>query len=190
MKTVLVTEPDTIPVSVTEFKTHHRVDGSDSDDYITALLGAAVAHLEEICNRKFITQTWKLYLDEWPDDAEIELPYGKTGSVTSIVYKDQEGNNTTLDSSAYSVDTDLVPGRIVIGYDQSWPSETLFNLNPISITFTCGYGDASDVPADIKHAIKLLAAHYFENREPIVTGTTVSKIPDTVDALIWNHRLF
>lgn len=190
MKTVLVTAPAEAPITATEFKTHQRISSSSEDTYIDALINAATAYLEEICNRKFVEQTWKLYLDEWPGGAEIELPYGKTSSVTSVVYKDDEGNSTTFSSDSYNVDTDLIPGRIVIAYDESWPSDALFNMNPITITFTCGYGSANEVPEDIKLAIKMLAAHWYENREPVITGTIVANVPVTVDALIWNHRLF
>lgn len=193
MKTTIVTAPAIIPVSVVDFKTHQRVDGSTEDTYIESLIKKATKHLEEICNRKFITQTWKLFLDDWPGDAEIELPYGKTQSVTSITYKDQDGGSATFASDNYTVDTDLVPGRVVIGYDKSWPTTTLFNVNPITVTFVCGYGDtSSDVPDDLRHAIELLAAHWYENREPVITGRDAATVnlPYAIDALIWNHRIF
>lgn len=192
MKTKLVTAPAAIPVSVADFKTHQRVDGSDEDTYIESLIKKATMHLEQICNRKFITQTWKLFLDDWPGDAEIELPYGRTQSVTSITYKAQDGGSTTFASDNYTVDTDLAPGRVVIGYDKSWPTATLFNVNPITVEFVCGYGDAAAVPEDLKHAVELLAAHWYENREPVITGqgATAAKLPYAIDALIWNHRIF
>ena len=191
MKTAIVTAPSSPPVTVAEFKTHQRVTDDTEDSYVGDLLDSATLHLEELCNRKFITQTWKLYLDAWPGDAELELPFGKTASVTSIVYKDEDGTEATFSSDDYTVDTELVPGRIVIGYDKAWPSASLFNVNPIAITFVCGYGAAADVPKDIKQAVQLLTAHWFENREPVHIGIgKVTNLPYAIDALIWNHRLF
>ena len=190
MKTAIVTAPAATPVTVEEFKIHQRISVDSEDTYLEGLIKSATNHLEAICNRKFITQTWKLFLDDWPGDAEIELPFGKTSSVASVTYKDENGTEATFSSDDYTVDTDLIPGRVVIGYDKSWPTGDLFNVNPIAVTFVCGYGLAADVPDDIKHAIKLLVAHWYENREPVVVGTIVSNIPKTIDALIWTHRLF
>jgi len=191
MKTKLITAPSVAPVTVTELKAHCRVTFDDDDVYIQALLDAAIMHLEGVAGRKFITQKWKLFLDAWPGGAEIVLPYGDCSAVDSITYKDRDGVQATWASSKYVVDTDSVPGRVVIAYDESWPAETLYNVNPIEVIFDSGYGGtADDIPEDLKHAIKFLVCHWYENREVITTGTIVAPIPKTVDALIWKHRLF
>jgi uncharacterized phiE125 gp8 family phage protein len=39
----------------------------------------------------------------------------------------------------------------------------------VTISFTCGYGAAgANVPAALRNAILLLAAHWFETREAVV----------------------
>ena len=54
---------------------------------------------------------------------------------------------------------------------------------------TAGYGDeASDVPAPIRHAIKLLVAHWFEQREPVVLGSAPQEVPGTVAGLLLPYR--
>lgn len=191
MKTKLITAPEATPVSVAELKTHCRITFDEDDTYVEALLAAAIIHLEGITRRKFITQKWELFLDCWPGGAEIILPYGDCSAVDSVVYKDRDGNPTTWDASNYVVDTDSVPGRIVIAYDESWPAETLYEVNPISVTFDTGYGTVgTDVSEALRHAIKILVCHWYENREVVATGTIVQNIPKTVDALIWPCRLF
>jgi len=191
VKTVLITGPANPAITLDEAKRHLIVDHENDDLYITSLLAAAVEHLEKITGRKFIEQEWKLLLDEWPGNAEIELPFGGCKSVDSIIYKEQDGTPVTWDVANYVVDTESVPGRVVIGYDKSWPSVALFNVNPIAITFITGYGNtASKVPDSLKHAVKLLVAHWYEQREIIITGSSVAKVPTTVDALIWPFRLF
>lgn len=190
MKTRLITAPSAKPISVAELRSHCRIDTDDDDIYISGIIEAAVAHVENITGRKLITQTWDLYLDNWPGGAEFELPFGKLQSVASITYKNQAGESTEWDSADYIVDTDSFLGRVVIGYDKSWPSDSLYNVNPITVRFVCGYGTAADVPASLKHAVKLLAAHWYENREPVVVGSITANIPMTVDALIWPHRIF
>ena len=56
----LITAPAEEPVSLTEAKTHLRVDTSADDTYIARLITSARAHVEEaILHRPLITQTWE-----------------------------------------------------------------------------------------------------------------------------------
>ena len=57
-------------------------------------------------------------------------------------------------------------------------------MNPIEITYVCGYGYGDSVPQRWKQAVLLLAGHWFENREATVAGTTVRTIPFAVESLI------
>ena len=188
MKTVIVTPPTAPPVLVDDFKTHQRIDGTGEDTYILGLLNKATLHLEEICSRKFSAQTWRLLLDKWPGGVELFLPFGQVQSVASIKYKDDVGDQSTFSADNYNVDQYSNHGRVVLAYNEAWPSGTLFNLNPIEVDFVCGY---VSVPDNLKHAVTLLAAHWFENREPVVVGNmSVSMLPEAIDALIWNYRVF
>ena len=68
------------------------------------------------------------------------------------------------------------PGQIILSYGETWPSVVLYPSNPIEIVFIAGYGeDAADVPEPIRHAIKLILADKYENREDILIGTTLIK---------------
>lgn len=181
-------EPASEPVSLDEAKLHLRMDGDDEDDFIAGLLAAAREYFEETTRRSLISQTWRLSLGEWPD--EIELPKPPLQSVTSITYKDDSGAQTTLNSSVYLVDTDSEPGRIVLASGQSWPSGTLYPVNPIQVTYVAGYGDeGAAVPERMKQAIKLLLGHWYENREDTITAT-IKNIPMGVESLIFLNRAY
>jgi uncharacterized phiE125 gp8 family phage protein len=187
----LVTAPAAEPLSVSQLKTHLRIDHNDEDDDLEDLIIEARQKLESDMRRAFITQTWRMSLDGWPTLDEILLPRPPLQSVTSIVYKDSEGTPTTWSSSAYIVDTDSEPGRIVLAYGETWPSLTLYPANPIQVTFVPGYGDgADDVPGNVKRALKLLCGHWYENREGTVSGTIARDIPMAVESLIWMDRNF
>lgn len=188
MRLKLITDPAEEPVSLTEAKAHLRVDIDDDDTFIASLITAAREYVEGAAHRAFVTQTWRLNLDEWPGDDEIELPRPPLQSVTSITYKDSDGTTTTWSSSEYEVDTDSEPGRVKLAYGYSWPSATLAATNPIKITFVAGYGDAEDVPQKWKQAILLLLGHWYENREATIAGTIQRSIPLAVDSLIWLDR--
>lgn len=192
----LVTPPAVEPVSLDEAKAQLRVDGDEENDFITGLIAGAREYFEEVAHRALISQTWRLSLDSWPD--EIELPRAPLQSVTSVVYKDADGAPTTIGytdeegtwvSDTLLVDTESEPGRIVLAASQSWPSDELYRVNPIQITYVAGYGDeAGDVPAHMRQAIKLLIGHWYENREATITGTIMKEIPLGIDSLIWLSR--
>ena len=67
---------------------------------------------------------------------------------------------------------------------ESWASK----INAVTIEFTAGYGNASAVPQDIKHAMLLLIGEMYENREESVTGTIVSAMPTTAKSLLDIHQ--
>lgn len=44
------------------------------------------------------------------------------------------------------------------------------------------------VPADLKEAVILLAAHWYENREASVVGVSAQQIPFGVEQIVNEHR--
>lgn len=140
MHSVLKTAPTGMLISLGEAKSHLRVDHTASDGYVQALILMAIAQAETITRRRLLTQTWTAYFDGWPKGKYIQLPYGRLQSVASVKYLDSDGTEYTMDSGDYIVDTDSEPGRVVLGYGETWPSETLYPSNPVYIEFTCGYG--------------------------------------------------
>lgn len=186
---VIKTEPAAEPVSTADAKTHMRVTTSADDTYIDALVKAARMALESNLNRQFISTTYYFYLDQWP--AVILLPRPPVSSVTSISYVDSDGATQTWSSSNYQVDSPTnALARIMPAYGRTYPTirDTVFK--PITVEYVAGYGTAgSDVPEHIILAIKMLAAHWYEERSPVVIGTTPKALPFTVDALVEPYRV-
>jgi len=179
MKTVLKTAPTIYPVSLKEAKQQLNIglDWTDDDDHIDTLIATATDKVEQFLHRRLITQTWYLYLQAWPGETNIILPFGKLQSVTAVKYTDEDGNESTWSSSEYIVDIDTDPGEIVLGYNESYPDDTLYPSNPIEIEFKCGYGDdGSDVDSMIRHAIKTAISDLYENRETEFLGLSLSKL--------------
>ena len=59
----------------------------------------------------------------------------------------------------------------------------------IEIDVVSGYGDdAADVPQPLRQAIRLLVAHWYENRGLAAVGA-VTVLPSTVAALIAPYRM-
>ena len=185
----LITPPTTEPVSLSEAKEHSRITGTDEDELITTFIETAREYCEEYQNKAYITQTWDLSLDEFPD-SPYSLPKPPLQSISSIKYYDQDGTEYEFNASDYLVDTASVKGRVSLAYGKSWPSVTLQPMNGVIIQFIAGYGDAgSDVPKRIRNAIKMLVEQIYENRE----ATDIKKhfeIPFAVHALLGLDRIW
>ncbi len=141
MKIEIVTAPGDYPVSLAEAKKQLEIDSGDTahDTYIQSLILAATAHVEQYLHRRLVSQTVRYYLDNWPAGNKIELPFGRLQSVTSVKYTDTDGDEATMSSDDYIVDTISEPGGIELGYQESWPTASLYPNNPIKIEFVLGY---------------------------------------------------
>ncbi len=187
MRYLRTVEPAVEPVSLTEAKLHCRVDLSTDDTLLTALIVAAREYVEEFTRKALITQTWRLSLDQFPLSG-LKLPRPPLQSITSISYTDGAGTVTTVSNTVYTVDTDAEPGRLLLNYNQSWPTPaTMAAANPIKITYVAGYGLAVAVPQKYKQAILMLVGHWYENREAS-SGQSVREIPMAVESLLLIDR--
>lgn len=183
---------DLLIVTVAEAKEHLKIPTTETgeDTYIQNLIKAAVATVETITNRRLITQTWDYYLDQFPCENEIEIPYPKLQSVTYVKYLDTDGVLQTLGTDIYEVDSNGLVGQIVLLPGQLWPYTQYQRKNTVTIRFVCGYGNASAVPEPIKQAMKLLIGTWYENHETVVVGLTASEVPDTVTLLLGDYRVY
>jgi uncharacterized phiE125 gp8 family phage protein len=197
----LYTAPTDEPVTLNEAKLHLRIDTSPisahpDDTMVTALIKAARHSCENFQNRSYITQTWTLYLDSFPDGDYIEIPKPPLQGVVELAYKDTAGTLQTvsfLDPSGspqlaitdYMVDVAHEPGRLYLKYGKSWPS-TYDEAQAVQVQFLCGYGDAADVPEEVKQAMLLTVAQLYENRGDIAVDANIDR---AIEALLWPDRV-
>jgi len=151
-------------MSIDELRLHLLIDHTENDGYISDMLLAAVAMIEgpRGLGEALISRDWRLSLDNWPD--QIVLPYRTTTSVNTITYLDSAGVQKTLAASNYAYDLDAYPVRIVPTPSATWPS-TYPVPGAIKVTFTAGYTNAGQIPAQILAAIKLICGDLYANRE-------------------------
>ena len=190
MPTNLTTAPSEEPFTLTEAKSHLRVDITDDDSYITALIQAVREHAEPFLGRALITQTWDLFINNFPPSGSwLEIPFPPLQSVTTIKYIDENGTQQTLSSSIYTVDTNAEMGRVFLAYDQVWPTVRPI-LNAIEIRFVAGYGaNAEDIPESIRQGMKMLLGHLYENRETTKSGVPIVSVPQAYEWLLWPYRV-
>ena len=164
---------------------------STEDDLLNDDIEAARVHTEDITRRAILTQTWDMYLDKFPAENFIKIPFGNLVTVTHIKYTDSDGDITEMTvTTQYIVETNGDQcGRIVLPYGVSWPSFTAYPSNPIVIRFVCGWTTRALIPATIKKAIKMLCAKFYASRGEDVVGQTVAE-DKTVQRLIYSSILW
>lgn len=181
-------DPASEPLTTAEAKAHLRVTHTDDDTYIDVLIKAVRQAAENILGRSLITQTWEKTLDEFPD--AIELAYPPVIAVSSIVYLEAAaGVSTALSAASYVVDTKAGPGWVVPAYGYTWP-DTYETINAVTVTYTAGYGAASDVPEAIKQWLLIRIGSLYEYREDValVTRGKIDPLP-FIDSLLDPFRV-
>jgi len=186
--------PATECVSLTETKLHLRlattvaeaVAYTTEDGWLTRNIKGVRTQCEFETGRRFITQTLTYYLNEWPTERYIKIPYPPLQSAV-VTYRLSDDDD--YDETLSTADVDIVsePGRIILQPNESWPSGTLYTDKPIKIVFVCGYGLAVAVPENIKDAILVKLEDAYNNRGQVVIGLSVNKIEDVVDSLLRNY---
>ena len=183
----LITAPTSEPVSLGEQKTHLRLDGSDDDAYIGSCITAARQWIEGQTHRALMSQTWDYKIDYgWPVRNclhQIDYPLNPVEAQASpiadtVTYIDGDGASQTLAASQYTVVARSNNSYIVPAYGVSWPTVRSVP-DAVTVRFVAGY---ATLPEELKRAVMILAAHYYENRE---TGTDA---PPAVEALISPFR--
>jgi uncharacterized phiE125 gp8 family phage protein len=165
---------------------------SVEDDLLTAIIQAAREHVEDITGRALLTQTWDYYLDAFPAEDFIKIPFGNLATVTHIKYTDSDGTQTTMTvTTEYLVETNGEGiGRIVLPYGVSWPSFTAYPSKPIVIRFTCGWTAAASIPSKIRTAIKLICTDLYANREGQILSNLNYQENKAVQKLLASARLW
>lgn len=190
-----VIAPASEPITAGELQLHLRL-GDDivlvESELLQVILQAAREYVEDITRRALFTQTWDMFLNEFPSGTAIKIPFGNLQSVTYVKYTDSDGLFTTMvENTDYIVETNGDQcGFVKLPDSVSWPSATLGPSNPVHIRFIAGWPDTDDIPAKIKVAIKMICHDLYENRESQVFGTSGGYVENTVvDKLLSSVRL-
>lgn len=180
-----VTAPASEPVDADALRayidaTESMVSDAVAEGYITL----ARQWIEDHTGLAMITQTRRTSLDRWPTGQEpwwdgvrdgaismlagpnrvYEIPRYPLISITGVtVYNEASVATSVTVANVFDVDSYSIPGRLALKQGQTWPV-ALRGTNAIEITYTCGYGAASDVPAPVRQAVTQMAAHIYEHR--------------------------
>jgi uncharacterized phiE125 gp8 family phage protein len=154
-----------------------------ADPEVTRLIQAVRDRAELATGRALQPQTWDQVGDAFPYERWFELPKPPLVSVTHIQYRDTSGTLQTWPASNYIVEAPSGPrcrrGRVSLAYGVSWPS-TYAQDGAVTIRFVCGYSTPAAVPALLKTAMLLDMGMLYEQRNQVITGTTLAELPGGV----------
>jgi uncharacterized phiE125 gp8 family phage protein len=188
MPATLIAGPALEPVPLDDVKAHLRVDQDDEDDLLASAIVAARCHVENATRRVLIAQGWRIHLDRWPRKRMLRLPIAPLISVDEVRVRTGDGP-TLVDADEYVVDAASVPGRLLVSGDVPCPASR--TPGAIEIDLTAGYGAlAADVPSPLRHAIRMLVAHWYEQRGAVGDARPGETVPFGFAALIAPYRIF
>ena len=184
----ITSEPAEEPVTLTEVKNWLRVDHSVDDTLITSLITSARKFGEKFCNRIFVNTSFDCFFSSLDSSAcelysYIQIRRAPLVSISSI---------ETYNSGSYSATTDYLLkqtngfSRVVFNNGLTYEYTTAY---PIKISVISGYGTATDVPEDIKTALKAHIAFMYENRGDVVAEGKLSMPYETKAIYSGKYRI-
>lgn len=181
---MLIDGPAIEPISVAEAKAWLKIDGTDEDDLIRALIVAARLMIEAEIGQVLIGQNWRLVGDRWPMVPEIPVSVGRVIAITGGRVFSAESVATAIPLASMSAIKSRVPQAVAV---EPRPVPGRMRAG-IEIDLRLGYGEAAaDVPETIRLAIKRLVALWFEDRGD---GVGVEPgLPPAIRALLRPFRM-
>jgi len=166
MRPTLIAPPALEPVSLVEAKSWLRIDTSDEDALVSALIVAARLSLEAMTRRLFVSQGWRLSFDGWLRRLDatmtMELPFAPFTAVTALRIYGADGAASPVDPAIWRAPPAMDAPRIVFSQMPPQPGRV---LDSVEIEATFGYGpQASDTPEPLRRAIVATIARLYENR--------------------------
>ena len=160
-------------------------DDGSQDAVLELYLRSAMAAIEARIGSALLTRPFILSVPRWRAEASQPLPVAPVQSVEAVTLLTADEERTEVAREAWSLMRDNRHPRLVGRFGRHLPR--IPRGGQAEIRFTAGYGaDWTSVPADLRQAVFLLAAHFYENRsEGAVSG---AMIPFGVLALIETYR--
>jgi len=166
-----LTEITPIPapaLPLAELRAHLRLssgfaDETTQDDLLEQYLRAAIATVEGRVARALFLRGYSMRLTRWRDCYAQPLPLAPVAAIDSVTLLDAGGAEGLVDPARFRLDADGWRPRL----------EAAGSVLPripsggaVVIAFSAGFGAAwSDIPADLRQAVLLLAAQSYEGRE-------------------------
>jgi uncharacterized phiE125 gp8 family phage protein len=168
---MILTETSAPPqeaVPVRAFSDHMRLgtgfaDDGSQDALLELYLRAAMAAIEARLGVALLSRPYSWTVTRWREESSQGLPIGPVQSIDAITLVDVEGAETPVEPETWSLLRDDRRPRLIGRSGRRLPR--IPNSGHAEIRFVAGFGPGWEtVPPDLRQAVFLLAAHYYENR--------------------------
>jgi uncharacterized phiE125 gp8 family phage protein len=186
----IIRQPEIEPITYAELASHLRVDSSDDEDYVTALISVAREFVDKVTGRVSLESDYLMIADSWAsatlgDSGYIRIYRTPLVAVRSVKYYEPGATDITeMPVADYRVVSGTEPGIVHVS---SAPGVDI-RPDAIHIEFTAGHARVEEISAMHKHAVKLMASVLYENRMPIAP-VDMREIPYTLQAIINNIKI-
>lgn len=184
MSVTLMTPPALEPISLAQMKAHLRIEHAFEDALVSAYITSARLHIEARLAKLLISQNWRINFDRLPTGKVVELPLAPMLALNSVSYYTDLPGPNNIPPVDYSIDLNSMRPRFSLHLQR----QNLRSFGAYELDVSVGYGPApEDVPADIRHALMMLVAHWHENREA-ATPIVREHLPLGVRTILEPHR--
>ena len=189
---MMLIEETVVPDSslpVEDFKAHLRLgtgfgDDTTQDPILLSFLRAALTAIEARTNKILFERGFLLSLPKWQGVDSQPLPVSPVTALTRVTMVSRTGNETEVDLGTLRLVRN-VQQPCIVSLGTMLPS--IPAAGSVDIRFRAGWGPAwMDLPADLRQAVFLLAAHYYEFRSE--TSLTEGCMPFGVASLLERYR--
>lgn len=177
------------PVPLREFAAHLRLahgftdDGSE-DGLLELYLRNATAVIERRTAQALVARECVLQSANWDRHGHLRLPIGPVEIVTEFRFV-SPFSTVTLEPEDWVLEPGTARQRIT--GPRGGPLWPLPHGAVAELTFTAGHGPTwNEVPDDLRQAVLLLAAHYYENRFGEIEAD--GGLPFGVLSIVEQHR--
>lgn len=178
--------PGSAAIPVAAFRQHLRLGSGFADDggqdgMLAACLRAAMAAVEARIGLALLARRFLWRLTRWSDVAGQVFPVAPVALVESVTLRDRLGAALAIDPAVWVLVPDGRRPRLrgVAGYLPPIPTDGC-----AEVVFSGGYSESWDaVPHDLRQAVFLLAAQYYEQR-----NAADESVPISVLALLMPYR--
>ena len=175
----VVTPPASEPVSEADLAAHLKLNtGTAEYAELLGFIKSARELFEQHTGRAVLPTAFRQWLPEFC--GPVDLLRWPVTSVDAVGYFD--GDEVEQDLDGWELDAAGLPA-VVYMPDGDYPAVSTKKRRPAWIDFTAGWATADDVPALLKTAIKLMAAHWYRFRESY-TEVPLKDLPAGFQAVV------
>ncbi|MEM7505551.1 MAG: hypothetical protein AAF415_02305 [Pseudomonadota bacterium] len=147
---------------------------AEEDALLQQYIAAATRAVETALSRRLMTRN--VLIEARAPFHEFWFPVAPISDVLEITTIDPDGAEISIDPGAFVLFAASTSPRLIRRDGFAWPDR--FANAPIMLTVSAGEGaDPEQVAPQYRQMVIQLAAHWAQNREPVVVGEVAATVP-------------